>query len=210
MLSKAVSHICTCTLFFFFLTGFVGKTVYPVSIEPNDKELSSKNQFIYRIKPEQRGGEGFKLVYLVPVPIEVFWRFKTDFKGTFLLSNRYIKWHRFVQQTENTTITENKYTNAPGETFKWRTTLHPDQYRLEFQLENPHECGQHFHYGIIQLEPFGAHTKATHIAYFDFLGAFIWVNLPFQGGMTSFLTYTAQWERETVSRLIDYYAKPPE
>ena len=210
MVSQAAYHIWTCLLMFTFLTGFVGKTVHPVSVEPDGESLVQRGQYIYRIKPEQRGGEGFKFVYLIPVPIDVFWRFKTDFKGSFLLSNRYIKWHRLVQQNENITITENKYTNAPGEIFRWRTKSYPDQYRLEFQLENPHECGQHFHYGFIQLEPFGEQTKVTHIAYFDFLGAFIWVNLPFQGGMTSFLTYTAQWERETVSRLIDQYDKPSE
>lgn len=210
MFAKAFYRILMCTLFFFLLTGFVGKTIHPVSVEPGSEELDKKKQVIYRIKPEQRGGEGFKLVYLVPVPIGVFWRFKTDFKGTFLSSNRYVKWHRLLRQGDNIAITENKYTNAPGETFRWRTTIYPDRYRLEFQLENPHESGQHFHYGFILLEPFGAETKVTHVAYFDFLGAFIWVNLPSQGGMTSFLTYTAQWERKTVSRLADHYRIPPE
>jgi hypothetical protein len=109
-------------------------------------------------------------------------------------------------EKDNVFITEGRYTNAPGDNFRWRTTIHPDQYRMEFRLENPHQCGQKFHYGTIQLEPFGSHTKVSHIAYFDFFGAYVWVNMPFRGGMSSFLTYTARWESETISRIQHRYA----
>lgn len=205
---KAIAKILMGVTFFFFLNGFVGMPRHPVSVAPNIDELTREQRVIYRIKPEKRGGEAFKLVYLVPASVDIFWRFKTDFNGDFLLSNRYIKNHRLVQATGNVTITENSYTNAPGESFRWRTNVYPEQYRLDFELENPHECGQKFHYGTIQLEPFGSQTKVTHIAYFDFFGAYIWVNMPFRGGMRSFLIYTVSWEREMVTRLRDRYAKP--
>ena len=140
----------------------------------------------------------------------MYWRFKTDFQGSFLDSNRYIMEHRLVRQSGNTSITENRYANAPGETFRWRTVTDPDRRRLAFELVNPRECGQRFHYGTIAMESFGSATKVTHIAYFDFFGASLWVNLPLRGGMTSFLSYTAQWEQETVSRLLDRYRTRPE
>lgn len=164
---------------------------------------------IYRIEPEKRGGEGFKLVYVVPVPVDVFWQFKTDYQGAFLLSNRYIMKHRFIRELDNITITENRYANAPNETFRWRTIRHPDRYRLEFKLENPQECGQKFNYGTIHLEPFGSYTKVTHVGYFDFFGASLWVNLPFKGGRSSFLTYIARWEQETIIRLRNQYEVQP-
>jgi hypothetical protein len=205
---KAVIRILMGVTFFFLLTGFIGMPRHPVSVAPNAEELTRAQRVIYRIKPEKRGGEAFKLIYLVPASVDIFWGFKTDFSGDFLLSNRYIKEHHLIKKMGNVIITENSYTNAPGERFRWRTKVYPGQYRLDFQLENPDECGQKFHYGTIQLEPFGSQTKVTHIAYFDFFGAYIWVNLPVKGGMRSFLIYTANWERETVTRLRDRYAKP--
>lgn len=205
MVIETISRLFVCAIAFVFLNGFVGMPIHPVNAEPDDEELLNKQRMVYRIKPERRGGEGFKLIYLVPVPVDVFWRFKTDFHGNFLLSNRYIKEHRLIHETGNITITENSYSNAPNETFRWRTTLFPDQHRLDFQLENPRECGHRFHYGTIQMEPFRSYTKVTHIAYFDFFGAYLWVNLRIGGGMTSFLMYTALWEKDTVSRLRHQY-----
>jgi hypothetical protein len=183
----------------------VGLRVHPASVEPADDDLIAQGRIIYRIEPEKRGGEAFKMVYLIPAPVELFWRFKTDFNSRFLISNRYIKTHRLVQETDAYIITENRYANTPGELFRWRTTTRMDQYRLEFRLVNPNECGHKFHYGTIQLETFGEYTKVTHIAYFDFFGAYVWVNLPFSGGMKAFLNYTAQWENETFSRLRHRY-----
>ena len=205
MSRRKIIQLLTCILSFVILNGFIGLPVHPMTIEPNDEELLTKKIVLYRVKPEKRGGEAFKLVYLVPAPIEVFWRFKTDFQGDFLLSNRYITDHRFILETGNVTITENSYSNAPNDTFRWRTMTHPRQFRLDFKLMNPQECGQKFHYGSIQLEPFKSYTKVTHIAYFDFFGASLWVNLPFRGGMKSFLLYTARWEDETIVRLHNQY-----
>jgi hypothetical protein len=179
--------------------------IHPATVEPDAEELLRKQLFIYRIKPEERGGEAFKLIYLVPVSVDVFWRFKTDFRGKFLLSNKYIREHRVIREIGNVIITENTYSNVPNETFRWQTTVYPDQYRLRYRLENPRECGQKFHYGTIKLEPFRSYTKVTHIAYFDFFGAYVWVNLPLGGGMSSFLMYTARWEQETILRLRHQY-----
>lgn len=206
---QAIASLVACLCWFTFLTGFIGMPVHPSSVEPSDEELLSKRRIVYRIEPEQRGGEAFKLVYLVSTPIDVFWRFKTDFEGHFLLSNKYIKEHRLIRKTGNVTITENRYSNVPDETFRWRTTLDPEHYRLDFQLENPRDCGQKFHYGTIRLETFAAYTKVTHIAYFDFFGASLWVNLPFDAGMSSFLIYTARWEEETIRRLQQHYVDRP-
>ncbi len=202
---STTTHIMIALVWLTVLSGFMGMRIHPASVEPDTKLLAEQGRMIYRIEPDVRGGEAFKLVYLIPAPVDSFWGFKTDFNGTFLLSNRYIKTHRLIRQTESFTITENTYTNAPGKTFRWRTTIHQDRHRLEFQLDNPDECGHRFHYGTIQLEPLGAYTKVTHIAYFDFFGAYIWVNLPFSGGMRAFLDYTAQWENDTFSRLRHHY-----
>jgi hypothetical protein len=203
---RPLTTLLFCTYSFFFLNAFIGLPVHPATVEPDVEELLSEQKIIFRIEPEERGGEAFKLIYLVPAPIDDFWRFKTDFKGNFLLSNKYIKAHRLIHEIGNVTITENRYSNRPNKTFRWRTTVYPDQYRLDFQLENPQECGQQFHYGTIQLEPFRSYTKVTHIAYFDFFGASLWVNLPVEGGMSTFLNYTASWEKETISRLRHKYA----
>lgn len=200
-----VSRLFFCVMSFLFLNGFVGLPLHHATAEPDAEELLNKQSIVYRIIPEKRGGEGFKLIYLVPAPVDVFWRFKTDFRGNFLLSNKYIQEHRLIHESGNVTVTENRYANAPNKTFRWRTTLFPDQHRLDFQLENPRECGQRFHYGSIRMVPFRSYTKVTHTAYFDFFGAFLWANLRIEGGMTSFLTYTARWEKETVMRLRDQY-----
>jgi hypothetical protein len=78
---------------------------------------------------------------------------------------------------------------------------------MDFVLENPNECGQEFHYGHIQLETMGGHTKVTLVAYFNFWGATFWAYYPWHGGMTEFLHYTAKWEQETALRLRDRYTR---
>jgi hypothetical protein len=209
MVTRLVLTILLSALFFVCLTGFVGMPLHPPGIEPDTEELIKKQRIVYRIEPESRGGEGFKLIYLVPVPVDVFWRFKTDFSGDFLLTNKFIKKHRLILQSGDTIITENRYSNAPNDTFRWRTTMFRDQYRLMFQLENPHECGHRFHHGTIQMEPFRSYTKVTHIAYFDFFGAFVWANLRIGSGMKPFLMYTASWEKDTILRLRHQYESDP-
>lgn len=184
--------------------------VQPATVEPGPEELSRDKEVLYRIEPEARGGEAYKLIYLVPAPLDVFWRFKTDFSSDFLVSHRFIKEHRFIGQHGNVVITEDIYTTAPGKVFRWKTTVYAARHRLEFVLDNPAECNQRFHYGFIRLEPFGdAETKVTHVAYFDFLGASLWANYPWPGGMSSFLLYTAKWEQETIVRLRGKYEDNP-
>ncbi len=157
-------------------------------------------------EPDSRGGKAYQLVYLVKVPIDVYWKFKTDFDNRFLVTNKYIREHHYISQSGNTVITENKYANAPDVFFRWQTSVFPEAHRLDFVLLNPEACEQKFHYGCIQLEAVNAGTRVTQTAYFDFRGVFLWAYNPFGGGMREFLEYTASWEQETVLRLKDRYA----
>ena len=150
---------------------------------------------IQSISPDKRGGTAYKLVYTIGVPIDVLWKFKTDFKNDFLVTNKYIREHHLVYRKRDWVITENKYTNAPDVFFKWRTTVFPRSHRLEFVLMNPEECKQRYHYGHIELEAVKGGTRVTQVAYFDFWGASFWAAYPWGGGMRDFLTYNANWER---------------
>jgi hypothetical protein len=160
---------------------------------------------IYQIAPDKRGGKAYKLVYLVNVQMDVFWRFKTDFNNNFLLENKYIQEHHFIKRNGNKVITEDKYTNGPNEYFRWQTTIFPRSKRLSFVLLNPKQCKQKFHYGYIQLTPVPEGTQVTQVAYFDFLGSSLWANYPWGGGMKDFLSYTARWEQKTIMDLKDRY-----
>jgi hypothetical protein len=173
--------------------------------EPTEQHFLSTNPIIFKLKPERKYGRGYKLVYLVDAPLDVFWKFKTDFDSQFLLSNKLITSHRLVSRNRNEVVTENKYSNKPKAIFKWQTTLLPDQHLLKFILLNPEECGQQYHYGYIQLEALGSRTRVTQIAYFDFFGVSIWVSYPFYGGMSYFLKYTAKWEQQIILKLKDKY-----
>lgn len=173
--------------------------------EPDIKELLGGKQFIYKLRPERPEGRGYKLIYVVDAPRDIFWKFKTDFDNDFLITNAYIDLHRFVSRRENIVITENVYANKSETTFRWQTTVKPDQYRLDFLLLNPKQCGQKYHYGYIQLDEIDQKTKVTQVAFFDFFGAFFWVNYPFYGGMSDFLKYTARWEQEAILKLMDTY-----
>ncbi len=180
-----------------------------------EKELLSGKAIITKLKPRHQKGNGYKLVYLVDAPIDVFWNFKTDFDNDFLLSNKFIKSHQLLSRQGNVVITadiftEDVHTHRPGAKFHWQTTVSPERYRLDFVLLNPAQCGQKFHFGHIQLEALEGKkqkTKVTQIAYFDFFGAFFWVNYPWYGGMVDFLTYTARWEQETILKLKSKYGK---
>ena len=94
-------------------------------------------------------GYGYKLQYYVAAPIDVFWLFKTDFAGDFVLSNDELLEHRLVKTEGNSAITENRYAAAPSLRFLWQTTVIPEQYRLEFKLLNADDCRHDFHYGTI-------------------------------------------------------------
>ena len=192
-------------LIFLFLTGFTNLSAQSPTVEPSAEQLSTGEPFIYRIAPDARGGEAYKLVYLAPVPIEVFWKFKTDFHGDFIETNKYVKNQRVLREEKNVIIIENRLANKPDSKFRWRNILSPKKYRLDFVLENPEQCGQRFHYGHFQLEPFGSYTKVSHAAYFDFFGASLWAHYPWEGGMYAFLDYIARWEQETVLKVKDDY-----
>lgn len=163
---------------------------------------------ITRLAPDPRGGQAYRLTYQVPLPPEIFWRFKTDFANTFLEENRYILEHRLVSRQGNTVITENRYAYEPDARFSWQTTIFPELLRLEFKLIHSSQPGHEFHYGYIQLQPQGKATRVTQVAYYSFPGSFFWSYSPFKSGMRSFLEYTAQWERETAVRLRDHYESP--
>jgi len=173
--------------------------------EPTEQQLLSGQPLIYKLTPERKDGRGYKLIYMVDAPLDVFWKFKTDFDNQFLLSNKLIISHRFVSRNHNAVVTENEYSNKPKAVFRWQTTLLPDQHRLKFILLNPEDCAQKYHYGYIQMEAFGQKTKVTQVAYFDFFGVSIWVSYPFYGGMSYFLKYTAGWEQQTILKLKNKY-----
>jgi ligand-binding SRPBCC domain-containing protein len=182
---------------------------------PDEEALVEGKALIGELKPKRPNGAGYKLVYLVDAPIEVFWKFKTDFDNDFLLTNKFIKSHQMIRRSGNVVVTEvlfseDLYTHRPHAKFRWQTTLSPAEYRMDFVLLNPEECGQKFHYGHIRLEAFDAFnqkTKVTQVAYFDFFGVSFWVKYPWYGGMRYFLDYTARWEQATILKLKRTYIK---
>ena len=133
---------------------------------------------IESVFPSTKDGYGYKLQYYVPVRINDFWQFKTDFKSDILLTNNELIEHRVVRSTRNSVITENRYATAPGLRFLWQTTVFGVQYRLEFRLLNAEDCRHDFHYGTIQLSPHGNYTRITQTAFFNFRGASFWVKYP--------------------------------
>ncbi len=158
---------------------------------------------IDRLVPDARGGQAYRLVYDVPLPIDIFWRFKTSFENKFLVKNRHISHHRFISLKDNLAITENRYSMMPDAVFRWQTRVLPRQRRLEFKLINSSKEGRHghkFHYGYIQLKAMGPSTRVTQVAYFDFWGSGFWSVYPWSGGMHDFLNYTAKWERREAIR----------
>jgi hypothetical protein len=172
----------------------------------NEQNPSGSDEIsIYQIAPDKRGGKAYKLVYLVSAQMDVFWRFKTDFDNNFLVRNKYIKEHHFIEQNGNKVITEDKYANGPDVYFRWQTTIFPLAKRMDFVLLNPKECRQKFHYGYIQLKSVPKGTQVTQVAYFDFWGVSLWAGYPRGGGMKDFLSYTAHWEQETIMHLKNRY-----
>jgi len=156
---------------------------------------------IERPMPDSKGGQAYRLMYVVDVPVEIYWRFKTDFDNTFVVTHRFITSHRVVRRTDNVVVTENKYRSHGDRVFRWKTTILSDVRRLEYVLLNPRSVEHRFHYGAIEVLPVNGRTLVIQTAYFSFFGASLWANLPVLGGMRSSLRYTARWERETVVRL---------
>jgi len=176
-----------------------------IGAQDEQKNFATDEVFIDQITPDKRGGKAYKLVYFVKAPIDSYYKFKTDFDNEFLVKNKYIREHNFILQKGNTVITENKYANSPDVSFRWRTTVLPEAYRLEFDLLNPEQCSQKYHYGYIQLESVVEGTLVTQVAYFDFFGASLWAAYPWRGGMKDFLSNTAHWEQEIILHLEDRY-----
>jgi len=173
--------------------------------EPTQQQNFDSNPILSKLRPESKAGRGYKLIYLIDAPLDVVWRFKTDFDNQYLMNNKYITTHRLLSRNQNEVVTENEYSNKPRVKFKWQTTLFPDQHRLKFVLLNPEECGQKYHHGYIQLEAVGNRTRVTQVAYFNFFGVSFWVGYPFKGGMSYFLKYTAAWEQKAVLDTIGHY-----
>ena len=73
--------------------------------EPEEHQLLSGKPFIYKLNPQRQDGRGYKLIYVVDAPLDVFWKFKTDFDNDFLQSNKYIRSHRFIRRQGNEVIT---------------------------------------------------------------------------------------------------------
>ncbi len=161
-------------------------------------------------EPDPRGGRAYRLTYRVQVPIEVYWRFKTDFNNDFLQDNPFIIEHRFVSRIDDTVITESRHVDGSDVFFRWQTTVFEAAHRLTFELLNPEEAGQRFHYGRIELSSEEDATRVVQTAYFDFRGAALWAIYPWKGGMRHFLQNTAQWEQETILNLKHRYTNDPE
>lgn len=172
------------------------------SLKPYEDQI-----LIERIPSESKGGQAYRLTYHVPVPIDVYWRFKTDFDNNFLKDNKFIHSHRFISRENNSVITENEYTSKPKVVFRWKTTLFYQNFRLDFVLLNPETTEHDFHYGHILLNPQGNTTQVVQEAHFKFFGASFWAVYPWPGGMTEFLKYTARWEHDMVLKLYDQYAR---
>ncbi len=183
-----------------FLIGSVGVVVAETD--------AGKDVQITRIPPDPRGGQAYRLTYHVPVPLHIFWKFKTDFDNSFLESNKYILKHRLISRDGDVVITEDVYSSTPSERFHWRTKIVATHHRLEFELLDTKAHNHKFHYGVIQLQAVGESTRVTQTAFFDFLGASIWAVYPWAGGMQAFLRYTADWERETAVRIRHHYTTP--
>ena len=183
------------------------------ALEAKEAELLDGKALIRELPPSERGGSGYELMYVVDAPIDVFWRFKTDFENAFITTNKFIVTHRLISRHDDVVVTEvvfsqDLYTHKPNAKFRWQTTLSPGAYRLDFVLLNPAQCGQRFHHGSIRLESAGSEgrkTKVTQTAYFDFFGVSFWVNYPWYGGMKWFLTYSVEWEQATILRLKSKY-----
>ena len=190
---------------------------YPVGIDFGPKLLlagqipdskpNGDQILIERLPSGTSGGQAYRLTYTANVPIDVYWRFKTDFDNNFLEKNKFILSHRFISRENNIVITENEYTSKPKVFFRWKTTFSDRNFRLDFVLLNPEATGHDFHYGHILLIPQGETTRIVQEAYFNFFGASFWTIYPWSGGMTEFLKYTAQWEQDMVLKLYNQYAR---
>jgi hypothetical protein len=176
-----------------FATGGASPGPEPEAIHIECSQLPGAQGYVYR------------LAYVVDVPLEIYWKFKTDFDNDFLVSNPLISAHRLLRRDGDTVVTETTYTTKPDTTFRWQTTVRADKRQLDFKLLNASEVDQEFHHGWIQLMPLGDRTRVIQSARFNFFGAYFWVNYPWYGGLSYFLKHTVEWEKTTVRRLSPRY-----
>ena len=204
---RIIFHVLLYGILPFYSVFFCEVIPEAYAQEAKDQRTTDKELLIYKLDPQHKEGLGYKLVYWVDAPLEVYWNFKIDFDNDFLVTNKDIKIHRFVGRNGNRVITENEYADKPGNLFRWQTTVFAGRHRLEFKLLNPEQSGQKFHHGYIQLEAMDQKTKVTQVAYFDFLGVFWWVNYPFYGGMKHYLRRTTRWEQQKILELKEKYRR---
>jgi hypothetical protein len=173
---------------------------------PGEAELLAGEIFIEPSPLPEERGYAYTLIYVVDVPLSVFWKFKTDFDNDFLTSNPLITSHRLIGRDGDSVLTETTYATGPHTVFRWRTTARETIHQLDFRLVNAREVGQDYHLGWIRLTPLGNRTKVTQTVQFNFFGAYFWVHYPWYGGMSYFLKHTVQWERTAVKRLFSRYS----
>jgi hypothetical protein len=188
----------TCTLVLVWIV-----TVF-ISIPPfayADSAGSTPPLSIHLLETGDKGGFGYQMVYRIPVPTEKYWRFKTDFANHRQMEGEQIIHHRLVGRKGNTVFTENRYAAMPETLFTWKTRVEDHRRWLAFELIEAAGLGHRFHHGTIHVKSVGNHTEVVQTAYFDFVGAGLWVRIPWAGGMRSFLEKMVQWERSVVSQL---------
>lgn len=195
--ARRLSFLVTLTLFIF---SWANNTQAEAKSLPPNLEIS-----VLKLSDEKAGFFGYKLQYIVPVPIDVYWRFKTDFDNEIISTSAAIAEHKFIRSVGNNYYTENRFSASPGTRFVWQTTVYYNKYHLEFRLVNAKEIRHEFHFGSIQLSPAGKNTFVTQRAYFNFRGASFWVRYPWYGGMKSTLTSVAKWEQKTARKHMRLY-----
>ncbi len=150
------------------------------------------------LKPERADGRGYRLEYTLDAPLDIAWKFKTDFDSKIVLSNKMVLSHRLISHTADEVVTESVQSNKPKAVFRWKSMLYPEQHRLEFVLLDPDEAGMDYLYGSIRLQAMGSATLVTQVAYMDFFGVTLWVHYPLRGGMSQTLSDNVHWEQQAV------------
>jgi hypothetical protein len=176
----------------------VSLPIHPLAFA--DSAGSTPPLSIHLLETGDKGGFGYQMVYRIPVPPEDYWRFKTDFSNHRQMEGEQIIHHRLVGRKGNTVVTENRYAAMPEALFTWKTRVEDHRRQLAFELIEADGLGHRFHHGTIHVKSVGNHTEVVQTAYFDFLGAGLWVRIPWDGGMRSFLEKMVQWERSIVSQ----------
>jgi len=121
-MSRPIANTINCpsqsssNSFFSLLTLLLilASLLIPVSGYAGAARSSLQNKISLERVVAPSGGYGYRLQYYVPAPIDVFWRFKTDFDNDVLLTNEELIEHRIVESFDNSVITENRYATAPG------------------------------------------------------------------------------------------------